>query len=244
MLKSDQVVRLYEDLAYLHDRQGHGKLRDCFLMLAADAACTAGWVDVAERIRMQLLSFNPHHLLRPYVSFADALRSPDIQSYLEDLRATHPPELAGRELQQAAQGDESPFESEPSPEPVKKMTAAASSVNKGSDLRPFPFKAPPEETRPVVPSTPPPVRVSPTVSRSARGGTSAARNKAAVADRNHRTGAAPSLPAPLFPSEEEAPSAASRWFTGLLFALLLLAGLTLAGYTLLLPLLPTAWLGH
>src|SRR5262245_19582466 len=102
MLKGDQIIRVYEDLAYVSDRQGQARLRDCYLVLAADAAYNAGWEDDAERIRVQLLSFNPHHLLRPYVSFRDALRSPDIQSYVEDLRHTHPPELAERELRKSA----------------------------------------------------------------------------------------------------------------------------------------------
>src|SRR5436305_8831144 len=152
MLKSDQVMRVYEDLAYLYDRKGAAKLRDCYLILAADAAFAAGWEDVAERLRIQLLSFNPHHLLRPYVSFADALRSPDIQRYIADLRATHPPELAGRELQELARAGGP--ESGAATFPAKKTATSSRAEGPGEDVHTFPFQGVAEDTRPVAPPAP------------------------------------------------------------------------------------------
>jgi hypothetical protein len=87
-------MHIYEDLAQVYERQGQPKLRDWFLVLAADVAATAGWSDEAERLRLRLLSYNPHHLLKPFATFAEALKSPDIQSYIGDLRRTYPPDTA------------------------------------------------------------------------------------------------------------------------------------------------------
>ena len=94
MPSTEQTVRIYEDLAYAYDRQGQAKLRDWFLVLAADTAFLAGWEDESERLRVQLLSYNPHHLLKPFTSFAEAVKSPDIQSYIADLKHSYPPERA------------------------------------------------------------------------------------------------------------------------------------------------------
>src|SRR5262249_13715278 len=78
MANAAQPVRVYEELADWYDRQGQAKLRDWFLVLAADAALAGGRVDEAERLRGQLLYLNPHHLLKPFASFAEALKSPDV----------------------------------------------------------------------------------------------------------------------------------------------------------------------
>ncbi len=82
--------RSYEQLASQHDRAKEPRLRDIYLILAADAAQRDGKPAEAERLRLKLLSKNPYHLLRPYTNFADALRSRDVQDYIEDLRLQHP----------------------------------------------------------------------------------------------------------------------------------------------------------
>jgi hypothetical protein len=87
-------ARTYQALAEGHERQGQGQMRDRFLVLAADAAFASGERDEAERLRLQLLQYNPHHLLKPYQSFAEALKSPDVQNYINALRRSHPPERA------------------------------------------------------------------------------------------------------------------------------------------------------
>src|SRR5205085_11918442 len=64
------------------------------LVLAADAALAAGSGDEAERLRLRLLQLNPHHMLKPYSSFAQALEAPDVSTYVRDLRQNYPPEVA------------------------------------------------------------------------------------------------------------------------------------------------------
>src|ERR1044072_4989677 len=44
----------------------------------------------AERLRQRLLQFTPHHMVKPFASFADALRSPDVQNYVRDLKQSYP----------------------------------------------------------------------------------------------------------------------------------------------------------
>src|SRR5262245_61857021 len=103
MASADQTLRLYEDLAHWYERQGQAKQRDWFLVLAADAALSAGRMDEAERLRGRLLQANPHHLLRPFDSFAEALKSPDVRGYVTDLRRLYPPETAQQLLQERCQ---------------------------------------------------------------------------------------------------------------------------------------------
>src|SRR5262249_9490462 len=101
MPSTDQTVRVYQDLADWYDRQGQPQMRDRFLGLAADAALAAGRADEAERPRARLLQFNPHHLLKPYNSLAEALKAPDVQSYVADLRRSYPRESAEHLLKTA-----------------------------------------------------------------------------------------------------------------------------------------------
>jgi hypothetical protein len=72
-------LQVYEELATWYDRQGQAKLRDWFLVLAADLALTLGQRDLAERFRQRLLHANPHHLLRPFATFAEALQAADVK---------------------------------------------------------------------------------------------------------------------------------------------------------------------
>jgi hypothetical protein len=87
---ADQTVRMYEELATLSDRQGQPQMHDRFLVLAADAALSAGRSDEAERLRRCLLQHNPHHLLKPYASFEEAMQASDVVSYVVALRRSHP----------------------------------------------------------------------------------------------------------------------------------------------------------
>jgi hypothetical protein len=89
---NEATQRAYEELADQHERKGEARQRDIFLVLAADAALSGGRRDDAERLRARLLKLSPHHLLRPYPSFAEALKSTDIQDYLADLRRQFPPQ--------------------------------------------------------------------------------------------------------------------------------------------------------
>lgn len=88
---SQAEQEIYEEFADKCDRQGDARQRDLFLVLAADAAYTAGSKEQADRLRLRLLELSPHHLLRPFPSFAEALRSSDFQDYLLNLRRQFPP---------------------------------------------------------------------------------------------------------------------------------------------------------
>src|SRR5271166_3465154 len=92
------IVAIYEELAEFEEQRGENQPRDRFLILAADAALAQGDNDRAELIRGRLLEVNPHHLLKPYPSFADALKAPDVFGYVADLRHSYPPAEAERLL--------------------------------------------------------------------------------------------------------------------------------------------------
>lgn len=81
---------LYLELAEHYDQRGEAQSRDRFLVLAADAALAAGDVNEAEHLRQRLLSVNPHHLLKPFKSFEEALKSRDVSDYISALRRRHP----------------------------------------------------------------------------------------------------------------------------------------------------------
>src|SRR5687768_7076101 len=66
------LAQMYEDLANHFARQGESRQRDQCLVLAADAALTAGMPLEAERLRKRLLLTNPNHLLRPYATMSEA----------------------------------------------------------------------------------------------------------------------------------------------------------------------------
>jgi hypothetical protein len=92
----EETIRLYAQLAEEHQKHDRPQERDRFLVLAADAALSAGKRDVAENFRRTLLTRNPNHLLKPYASLTEALESPDIANYVQELRRTYPPERIQR----------------------------------------------------------------------------------------------------------------------------------------------------
>jgi len=96
MRNADAMVPLYEGLADRFSRQNEPRQRDQCLVLAADAALSAGQSAEAERLRQRLLQANPHHLLRPFASMAEAMQAPDVQEYVIDLRRQWPPDFAQR----------------------------------------------------------------------------------------------------------------------------------------------------
>ena len=85
---------VYIELAEAYHAKGRYQERDRFLILAADSAWSAGAIDEAERLRSRILEYNPNHLLRPYPSFDEALKSADIQAYVQQLRRGYPRERA------------------------------------------------------------------------------------------------------------------------------------------------------
>src|SRR5207253_6583120 len=91
-------LQTYRELADLYQQQGQSQLRDRFLLLAAQSAHAAGDNAEADRLRQRLLQHNPHHMVKPFASFADSLRSPDVNSYLRDLKQNYPLEVAHQML--------------------------------------------------------------------------------------------------------------------------------------------------
>jgi hypothetical protein len=104
MPSDEKVIQIYEELAAWYARQGLDQLRDRFLVLAADAALNAGKADQAERLRARLLENSPHHLLKPFGSLAEALKTPDVQNYVSGLRRGYPPESAASLLENLRSG--------------------------------------------------------------------------------------------------------------------------------------------
>lgn len=98
----DTLPRMYEELANHYARHGESRQRDNCLVLAADAALAAGLPEEAERLRKRLLLTNPHHLLRPYASMAEALQSADVRDFVADLRRQLPPETVAKLVAQSA----------------------------------------------------------------------------------------------------------------------------------------------
>ena len=87
----ETIQHIYEDLSRRYEKRNDLPLRDAFLMLAADVAYLSNRAADAERLRALLLAYNPNCLLRPFPSFAAAMKSLDIQDYLADLRKQYPP---------------------------------------------------------------------------------------------------------------------------------------------------------
>jgi hypothetical protein len=94
MPAAERRIIVYRDVADCYDRCGQESMRDRFLVLAADAALSSNQIDEAERLRSHLLQRNPHHLLKPYASFEEAMKSVDVQNYVAALRRSHPFEKA------------------------------------------------------------------------------------------------------------------------------------------------------
>lgn len=218
---SNRKVQVYEDLANWEHRQGSPQARDRFLILAADAALEAGLNDEAERLRARLLEHNPHHMLRPYSSLADAMKSADVHSYVADLRGTYPVEEAEK-LLGALQGDKQPVESSPAPTPPQP---------------PLPELPPPAEVLRGLPSegTGPAEPVGPEGEEPSPFGS--LRGPAAATAPLSRKTPRPVEPEPEDEEAEERPSGIGVLFSDALFFLLLLAGVVLIGYTLARPFL-------
>ena len=102
MISLEALPRMYEELANHFARQGESRPRDQCLVLAADAALSAGVPEDAERLRKRLLLTNPHHLLRPYASMSEAMESSDVCDFVLDLRKQWPPEMLEKLLHRPA----------------------------------------------------------------------------------------------------------------------------------------------
>jgi hypothetical protein len=94
MDSQETLPRVYRELADFYERRAEPSMRDRFLVLAMDADVRDGRPDEAEKLRRHLLQLNPHHMLRPFGTFAEAVETADVQTYLRDLRMNYPSEVA------------------------------------------------------------------------------------------------------------------------------------------------------
>ena len=227
MTTKARSLQVYEELATWYDRQGQAKLRDWFLVLAADNAQALGQADQAERLRQRLLHVNPHHLLRPFKSFAEALQSPDVRGYVADLRRNYPPETAEQLLQSSWK--KKPAEPTWTPAPPARVPAAAEEER---ELKVYRGRETPEEAIPVAEEVPEPIPLKPPPPRMPAP-VAWTKPVAPVAVAPRKVLADP-LPEP----DDEGPTGLGYWVSSLLFVVTLLVGVMLLGYSLARPFLP------
>jgi hypothetical protein len=95
----EPAFKIYEQVAERFAARNDARHRDMFLALAADAALAASRPAEAERLRARLLQASPNSLFKPFASFPEALRSADIQLYLQDLKRQYPVAEAAKLLE-------------------------------------------------------------------------------------------------------------------------------------------------
>jgi len=192
-----------------------------------------------------LLQLNPHHLLKPFASFAEAVQSGDVQDYLLDLRQNYPQAVAeqllkslddaGNEAGQKTKVPPTVLDLGPAPADQAENTSEPLKVYRVLETEEEPgVSAPPEPPRkpaasPVVPKRrpqPAPPAAAPAVP--------------APPPRPRKSYPPPSNPEPppaRTPDPDESVTAIGVWISTGLFVLVLAAGLALAVYTLLGPFL-------
>jgi hypothetical protein len=248
-------MEIYREIADLEERRGSAQTRDRFLILAADAALQAGYEDEADALRERLLESNPHHLLRPYPSFAGAMHSADVASYVADLRGCYPPEEAARLLDSLRNGGPGPTAEAPGAHgsTLPFPPGSAAGEHAPADLDFLPREKPVESGRRNPPSVsdfdvdaaavaPTPIPFQPPEEpRTKRPPTTLPPTTLLPPPM---PAAEPSVPRPAKPALRrskpagEPPSAVNSWVASTLFVLLLIVGVALAGYTIARPYLP------
>ena len=186
----DDLRRVYLELAEGYERRGQDSLRDRFLVLAADAAHRDGREDEAERLRLRLLQANPHHLLKPFSSFAEAAAAPDVGQYVRDLRANYPPDVAASLLRSlGAPGGQPAGRQIPVTAPLISLDSPAGN---GGDPRMETLRLPPVQERPT-----PPVPRAPAAARPAHDNRPPHRSASAPPARPATPHQHPTRPAPV-----------------------------------------------
>jgi hypothetical protein len=147
-------LSVYRELADHYDRLGQPSMRDRFLILAADAALQAGQPALAEQLRQQLLHGSRHHMLRSYASFAEAAAAPDVQTYLRDLRTNYPPVVAREMLDEIQPSGGEPAGGHrpiPPTAPLVDMNSPARSWQPRGLAEPYPLRGEGEAAPPARP---------------------------------------------------------------------------------------------
>jgi hypothetical protein len=241
MAATDRKVHVYQELAEREHLRGATQARDRFLILAADAALAAGHNDQAEQLRARLLEYNPHHLLKPFPSLADALKSSEVYGYVADLRSSYPPEEAERLLASLRPGEEMPRSEAPEPPIFDAAPATPATLPDPPPLQTFRFAAQPE-TLPSAAEMPEAPEEAGSPFGGLRGSPSASPSPAPLPAR--RPTPLPGAPAPVAGEEapdtddgDERPAGVGPWLSDTLFVVVLLVGLVWVGYTLARPFL-------
>ena len=232
--RSSQV---YEELATWYDRQGQANLRDWFLVLAADQALGQGHPERAERLRRRLLQVNPHHLVRPFASFAEALQSADVKGYVADLRRNYPPESAQQLLQAIVN-------KKPPEQPPKAQVTQARPEKPAEDdreLKVYHTREMPEEPLPMAIEMPAAQKPKPSPTLHPEPAAPAARMPTPIAWTKP---AAPLVQRAALPVastdetlDEDGPTGLGYWVSTVLFVVTLLTAVVLLVYTLVRPFL-------
>lgn len=259
----EQTITVYVQLAEAYHGKNRYQERDRFLILAADTAWTAGRTDEAEQLRKKILSYNPNHLLRPYNSFGEALGSPDIMTYIQQLRRGYPVDRATELLRGLESGtggkptrseedfslpldSSGPGKGKPAPKPVIHSwpdVGAAQPVGRGQASRQDlgTIGAPPVENYGTIPVNPvhaaepairtprpePSRKVPPPFSLEPEPAPAAAKPKPVILRPEPGRGQVEEV--------GEEVNSAGAMVGGFLFAVVLLAGLALAGYVFVWP---------
>ena len=246
--------QLYLELSDYYDHRGEAQSRDRFLVLAADAAMLAGDKAEAEHLRQRLLTVNPHHLLKPFKSFEEALKSRDVTDYISALRRRHPADQvanlvettvrskAGRAAlsEPTAQLPVTPArpmqrEPAPGPRPIDVFRVRPSEEPPPTSMRPRPIPAPP--------SIPSPAPANSGRMRPAPSGQSTPLSLPPLPfqpEPSRPAGASPFRPAHLSSSQPTVPVyqgirlpvTPGAWFCSILFVLLLIGGIGLTIFSL------------
>jgi hypothetical protein len=243
LLTAQQV---YKELADWYERQGQAAMRDRFLILSAEAAFSAGNRDEAERLRQRLLQGNPHHMLKPFSSFAQALQSTNIQIYIHDLQVNYPPQTAEDLLRDLRRGvsplplsaaEGGTIEPGPRMNPVIEIGEEATLPlqHDTEPLKVYPLRDEPKPADPAVAPAKPAAQERP----APRKATTAPPAKAPPRPRPQPIPLRPAAPAPVAsPPHGEPAAPTGAWLPLILFGMTVTAAIALAFYTLARPFLP------
>lgn len=101
-MNPDEALATYLSLTEQMDREsgtGAKGLRDQFLVLAMDAAKSAGRAEMAGSLWQRLASVSPGHPVTRYRDFATAFQSAEALTVIRELKLEFPPEMAKERLE-------------------------------------------------------------------------------------------------------------------------------------------------
>lgn len=232
----------FVELANIYEQREEPRMRDRFLILAAAAAVAVGQPEEAERLLQRLLLASPHHMLKGYRTFAEAVRAEPVRVYISDLKQNYPPETV-HNLLESLRGQTVPVETMKAPilpsdipllpeEPPAKESDWTALLNDvpTTPARPAEAARRPakrEEERPLEMKplkSPPMPRLAPLAAAVPQPKPVPTKAKKPAATKESRR------PTPKAPR--------TSWVATFLLVAVLLGGLALLGYTLARPLLP------